>query len=310
MHHGYGLGVLFAGLVSGRPVVLRRRVDTETTLADIDRYDAGMLGAVPTTLKRLLDVPPDARRAHDISSLQLIISGGAALSPALCTALMDEFGDIVVNAYGATELGAGAIAVPAELRVAPGTVGPAAPTARIRIVGRDGREVPSGTTGEIELNKLYDPRRLGYVATGDLGHLDEHGRLFIDGRADDMIVSGGENVYPQEVEALLQTHHAVADAAVIGVPDEEFGQRLAAFVIVKPDSVMSAEQVRTFVKENLSRAKVPRDMHVVDELPRTTTGKLQRQRLVDLLPGSMSGGASVCPADNGGNVGWSRARPE
>lgn len=120
------------------------------------------------------------------------------------------------------------------------------------------------------------------MRSGDVGHFDEKGRLFIDGRDDEMILSGGENVFPQEVEELLLTHDDVADAAVIGVPDDDFGQRLAAFVVRKPGATASDDTMRRFVEANLARHKVPRDVHFVDELPRTATGKLQRTRLTEL----------------------------
>ncbi len=122
----------------------------------------------------------------------------------------------------------------------------------------------------------------GLVSSGDLGHFDERGRLFIDGRDDDMILSGGENVFPQEVEELLSAHQAVADAAAFGVPDDDFGQRLAAFVVLGSAVPVSSEGLKAYVKKRLARHKVPREITFVDELPRTSTGKLQRRKLVDV----------------------------
>jgi fatty-acyl-CoA synthase len=119
------------------------------------------------------------------------------------------------------------------------------------------------------------------MASGDVGHFDDQGRLFIDGRDDEMIVSGGENVFPQEVEELLLGHEAVADAAVLGVPDEEFGQRLAAFVVLKPGASAGQQELKPYVRERLARYKVPREITVVEELPRTASGKLQRGKLAD-----------------------------
>jgi fatty-acyl-CoA synthase len=282
-----GLGLGF-GL--GSPIVIRRRFDPEATLEQIERTRAGMLLAVPTMLKRVMDLPPGTRERYDTTSLRLIISGAAPLPPELATAIMDEFGDILFNGYASTEVGSGTLATPADLRAAPGTVGRPAAGVRIKILDEEGLELPQGQTGRIFVGSplLFDGYTGGggnkevidgLMSTGDVGHFDPHGRLFIDGRDDDMIVSGGENVFPQEVEELLTSHDDVADAAVYGVPDPEFGQRLTAMVVRKPGSEVSDEDLRTFVRQRLARYKVPREIAFVDQLPRTSTGKLQRRKL-------------------------------
>jgi fatty-acyl-CoA synthase len=248
-----------------------------------------VLLAVPTMLARIMSLPTPTRRRYDPASLRMIVSGAAPLPPELARAIMDEFGNVLYNGYASTESGSGTLATPADLRAAPGTVGRPMAGVKIKIFDAAGRELPAGQTGRIFIGsplnfegytggggkELID----GLMSTGDLGHLDGAGRLFIDGRDDDMIVSGGENVFPQEVEDLLSGHEAVADAAVFGVPDEEFGQRLAAHVVLEPEASASQDELRAYVRDRLARYKVPREIEFVSELPRTQTGKLQRRKL-------------------------------
>jgi fatty-acyl-CoA synthase len=280
---------MMSGLALGSPIVIRRRFDPELTLADVERTGAGVLLAVPTMLKRVIDLPAERRERYDTSSLRMLISGAAPLSPELAGAVMDEFGEILYNGYASTESGSGTLATPRDLRDAPGTVGKPVAGTTIKILGDDGTELPPGETGRIFVRGplLFegytgggDKDRIdGLMATGDVGHFDDRGRLFVDGRDDEMIVSGGENVFPQEVEDLLLAHEAVADAAVLGMPDEEFGQRLAAFVVLKPGASAAEQELKPYVRERLARYKVPREISIVDELPRTASGKLQRGKL-------------------------------
>ncbi len=288
LFHMYGFYVWMGAHAFGSPIVIRTRFDPEMTLADIERHRPGVLFAVPTMLKRIMDLPESERR-HDTSSLRMVLCGAAPLAPDLALTFMDTFGDILYNGYGATETGSGTLATPADMRAAPGTVGRPVLGAGLRILDDEGVPVAKGETGRIFVRTptLFEgysgggSREMidGYMRSGDVGHLDKRGRLFIEGRDDDMILSGGENVYPQEVEELLAGHEAIADAAVIGVPDEEFGQRLAAFVVAKPGAKPTAEELRDFVKARLARYKVPREIQFLDELPRTSTGKLRRAAL-------------------------------
>jgi acyl-CoA synthetase (AMP-forming)/AMP-acid ligase II len=251
-----------------------------------------VLLAVPTMLRRIMDLPVQAREQYDTSSLRMIVSGAAPLAPELATAVMSEFGNVLYNGYASTEVGMGTLATPHELRSAPGTVGRPAAGVKIRILDEDGDELQPGQTGRIFIGSpmLFDGYTGGggkqvidgLMSTGDLGHFDDHGWLFVDGRDDDMILSGGENVFPREVEELLSSHEAVADAAVFGVPDEDFGQRLAASVVRQPDASVSPEELQAFVRQHLARYKVPREIEFVDQLPRTSTGKLQRRRLAEV----------------------------
>ena len=292
LFHLYGQIGLMAGFAMGSPIVIRRRFDAEATLEQIARTRAGTLLAVPTMLQRIMALPQETRAKYDTSSLRATISGAAPLPPELATAFMDEFGDILFNGYASTEVGAGTLATPRDLRAAPGTVGKPAAGVKIRILDEQGDELPTGQTGRIFVGSpmLFDGYSGGggkevidgLMSTGDVGHFDRNGRLFVDGRDDEMILSGGENVFPQEVEELLSAHEAVADAAVFGVPDPDFGQRLAAFVVLEDGAHTDGDELRAYVRERLARYKVPREITFVPQLPRTSTGKLQRRRLIEL----------------------------
>ncbi|MET0817793.1 MAG: AMP-binding protein, partial [Solirubrobacteraceae bacterium] len=223
------------------------------------------------------------------SSLRIVASSGSALPGELAERFMDEFGDILYNLYGSTEVAWATIATPADLRAAPGTAGRPPRGTVVRLYDETGIPVARGATGRIFVgNELAFEGYTGgggkdvidgLLSSGDVGHLDADGRLFIDGRDDDMIVSGGENVFPAEVEELLAGHEAIAEAAVFGVEDEQFGQRLAAVVVVRGEAELSEDDVKRFVKSNLAGYKVPRDVRFVDELPRTSTGKVLKREL-------------------------------
>ncbi len=289
LYHLYGMIGLGISFGLGSPMVLRRRFNAEATLEAIDRYRVGMILAVPTMYKRIMDVPEETRRRYDTSSLRMAATGAAPLPPELSSKLMDEWGEILFNGYASTEVGSGTLATPRDLRAAPGTVGKPMAGVTIKILDEEGLELPTGETGRIFIGgplnfdgytgggtkQVID----GLMSSGDVGHFDSEGRLFIDGRDDDMIVSGGENVFPQEVEETLIGHDAVADAAVFGVPDPDFGQRLAAMVILKPGVTATEEELQTYVRARLARYKIPREITFVDALPRTSTGKIQRRKL-------------------------------
>jgi acyl-CoA synthetase (AMP-forming)/AMP-acid ligase II/NAD(P)-dependent dehydrogenase (short-subunit alcohol dehydrogenase family) len=289
LFHLFGLAGSMASFALGSSVVLARRFDAEMTLEQIERHRAGVLLAVPTMLARIMALAEQRRDSYDTASLRMIISGAAPLPPELAKAVMDRFGPVLYNGYASTETGSGTLATPADLRTAPGTVGRPMAGAKVRILDDEGREVPTGETGRIFIGSpmLFEGYTGGggkevidgLMSTGDVGRLDAQGRLYIDGRDDDMIVSGGENVFPQEVEDLLAGHVAVADAAVFGVPDEQFGQRLAASIVLVEGASASEDELKEFVRGRLARHKVPRDIEFVRELPRTQTGKLRRSEL-------------------------------
>jgi len=273
----------------GATVIVRKKFDARAVLADIARHKVDVMIAVPVMLQRLLEVPDSDRDHHDLSSLRAVLTSGAPLSGELAGRFMTAFGPVIFNLYGSSETGFGAIATPGDLLAAPGTVGfPPAGTS-VRILGPEKQSLPAGEIGRVFLRtglafkgyvgggskEVID----GYMDAGDMGHLDAAGRLFIDGRADDLVISGGEKIFPREVEELLATYPAISETAVIGAPDAEFGQRLIAFVVVRADAKVSEEELRNFTKERLARYKVPRDFVFVAQLPRNALGKVVRSQL-------------------------------
>ncbi|QBS41757.1 acyl-CoA synthetase [Nocardia sp. CS682] len=289
LFHGTALNQFILALSLASTVVLHRRFDAEATLAAVADHRAQVLVLVPTMLRRILDLGPEALAKYQTDSLRIVFSAGSALPAALGDAATQAFGDVLYNFYGSTEVGVAAIATPEDWRAAPGTVGRPPTVCTVRLYDDDKPVTEPGRRGTIYVRSLLSFAGYsgggnkdsidGLLSTGDVGHWDSDGRLFIDGRDDDMIVSGGENVFPGEVEELLYTHPAIAEAAIVAVPDEEFGQRLAAFVVRQAGHELDAESVRAHVKANLARFKVPRDVTFLDELPRTSTGKLLRRDL-------------------------------
>jgi acyl-CoA synthetase (AMP-forming)/AMP-acid ligase II len=289
LFHGFGLGVTALAQVVGAPVVLTRRFDPEQTLAAIERHAVTTLVAVPVMLQRILELEPARRERYDTKTLRSVLSAGAPLAPALAERFMDAFGDILNNAYGSTETGFGAIASPADLRAAPGTIGRPPFGVTVQILDQDRRSAATGETGHIFIGSdlVIDGYADGtskelagsLMNTGDLGHIDGAGRIYVEGREDDMIVSGGENVFPQEVEDALLAHPSVRDATVVGVPDEEFGQRLRAFVVPRAAHSLTADQLQAHLRSRLERYKLPREIVFYEEIPRTPTGKVIRRLL-------------------------------
>ncbi|MDO8184974.1 AMP-binding protein [Conexibacter sp. JD483] len=290
LFHGWGLLHLTLALALPATVVLQRRFEPEELLrvAAARRVDSIVL--VPTMLQRIMQLPPETRARHDLSSLSALPLSGSAIPGDLATRAMDAFGDVVLNFYGSTETGWATIATPADLRAAPGTAGRPPMGTDLLLLDEHDRPLPQGATGRIFVaSRLrmegYTDRALrkaevdGRMSTGDVGHLDASGRLFVDGRDDEMIVSGGENVFPREVEDLLVAHDAVLEAAVIGVDDEQFGQRLRAFVVLAEGAQVDGEALQAHVRANLARYKVPREVVVLAELPRNPTGKVLKRQL-------------------------------
>jgi fatty-acyl-CoA synthase len=240
-------------------------------------------------LQRILELDDEILRRYDLSRLRAVPVSGSALPGPLSNRWMDLFGDNLYNLYGSTEVAWATIATPADLRAAPGTAGKPPRGTVVRLFGEDDREVAPGQTGRIFVgNELAFEGYTGgggksdiggLLSSGDVGHFDAAGRLFVDGRDDDMIVSGGENVFPGEVEDLLAGHPAIAEAAVFGVDDDQFGQRLKAVVVLRGDGSLTEDELRRYVKENLAGFKAPRDVEFAAELPRTSTGKVLKREL-------------------------------
>jgi acyl-CoA synthetase (AMP-forming)/AMP-acid ligase II len=254
------------------------------------QHECTALVVVPVMLQRILELPDETLTRYDLSSLKAVPVSGSALPPSLSERWMDLFGENLYNLYGSTEVAWATIASPADLRAAPGTAGRPPRGTVVRLYDDDGGPLRSpGATGRIFVGN--DVQFEGYtggggkdeidglLSSGDVGHFDPEGRLFIDGRDDDMIVSGGENVFPAEVEDLLSGHAAIADVAVFGVDDEEFGQRLKAVVVLRDGRTLSEDEVKQAVKANLAAYKVPREVEFTDELPRTSTGKVLKREL-------------------------------
>jgi fatty-acyl-CoA synthase len=289
MFHSWGFAHFTLGLALSSTLVLRRKFDPEGTLADIARHRATALIVVPVMLSRILALGEETIAQYELSSLRVIGASGSALPGDLAVKVMDAFGDKLYNLYGSTEVAWATIATPADMRAAPGTAGRAPRGTIIKIYDEDGRELPVGQTGRIFVGNemLFEGYTGGggkdvideLMATGDVGHLDEAQRLHVEGRDDEMIVSGGENVFPAEVEDLLSTHEAISEVAVIGVDDEKFGQRLKAFVVKEGGQELSEDDVQSHVKSNLAGYKVPREVEFLDELPRNATGKVIKREL-------------------------------
>jgi fatty-acyl-CoA synthase len=291
--HGTGLATYLVGATLGNKIVTTRRFTPEGTLKLIAEHKADMLVAVPTMLHRIVQLGPDIIAEYDTSSLKTIAVAGSALSPELSKRVQDTFGDVLYNIYASTECGFGTIATPDELRKAPGTAGRSPVACEVVLFDENDRRVHGANKrGRIfirsgaRIEGYTDGRRKqvidGYMSSGDTGHFDENGLLFVDGRDDDMIVSGGENVFPQEVENLLIERADIFDAAVVGVDDAEFGKRLRAFIVSEPGAPQDAEEIKLYVKNNLARYKVPRDVVFIGELPHNASGKLLRRVLTEM----------------------------
>jgi fatty-acyl-CoA synthase len=293
--HGFGLAFLGVALFVGAPVVLRRRFDPAWALEAVERHRVTHLVGVPVMLQRMLALGgrgSESERA-DTSSLRAAASAGAPLAPDVATAFMDAFGDVLFNLYGSTETGFASWAGPADLRAAPGTVGRPPRGTTLKVLGDDGRELEPGAVGRIFVGSrlVFDgyagggSREVanGLMSIGDVGHRDASGRLFVDGREDDMILSGGENVYPQEVEDALAGHPRLADAAVVGVADPDFGQRLRAFVVRRAhddgSEPITEAELADYLRERLARYKLPREIVFLDAIPRNPTGKVLKRQL-------------------------------
>lgn len=289
MFHGLGLGMMMLTFALGGTLLTRREFDAEAALAQASLHRADAFTAVPVVLARILELPEQVRERNPLPYLRTVISSGDRLDPTLGQRFMDAYGDILYNGYGSTEVGIGALATPADLREAPETVGRPVVGCPVRIFNKNDKPVGPRVTGRIFVGGELTSEGYtdgaakavvdGMTSTGDMGYLDNAGRLFIVGREDDMIISGGENVYPRAVENALAQHPAVADNVVIGVPDERFGQRLAAFVVAQPGGEIDVAELREYLKGRVSRFEQPRDINVVDSIPRNPTGKVLRKEL-------------------------------
>jgi fatty-acyl-CoA synthase len=292
LYHSTAFGFVgMTGLLGGTSVLMSE-FNPLSFLESVERFGVTTTAVVPTMLHRVLALGTGELHKHDTRSLRAIFCGGAPLSGPLAWEAMDHFGDILFNFYGATETGLVTLAKPADLRAAPGTIGKALPRTEIRLLGDEGTEVPPGHVGELfvrngmlvagyhrDLESTRASMNDGFFSVGDLARRDRDGRYFLEGRKRDMIISGGVNVYPAEVEAVLEAHPEVSEAAIVGVADAEWGERVRAFVARRAASTIDEAAIKAWCRARLSGPKVPREVVFLDALPRNPTGKVLKRDL-------------------------------
>ena len=289
LFHALGFSQLLLAVGLGATIVLQRRFDPKATLDSLERNGVDTMVVVPVMLQRMLALDDERPGSRDFSKLRIIYVSGSHLGADLWHRATEMFGPVLYNLYGSTEIAFATIATPADLAAAPTSVGKVVRGAVVKILDESRHELPTGETGRVFVGSTIqfegytgggDKERIGeLMASGDIGHFDGDGRLFIDGRDDEMIISGGENVYPAEVEELLTRHDGVLEVAAIGVDDERFGQRLRVFMVLRPGAELTTDQVKDYVRANLAGYKVPRDVEFCDSLPRNSTGKVLKREL-------------------------------
>lgn len=289
LFHTWGFAHYQLAMLLGTTLVLRRRFDPREALAVLEEERCDSFVVIPVMLQRILALPADELDRHRLPHLAVVASSGSALPGDLALTWMDRFGDNLYSTYGSTEVAWASIADPEDLREAPSSAGRLPHATVVRILDEKGAEVPPGEPGRIFVGN--DLQIEGYtgggakevvdglMSSGDVGRFGPDGRLYVEGRDDEMIVSGGENVFPKEVEDCLARHEAVAEVAAIGVEDDDFGKRLRAFVVLVDGSAADEESLKGWVKQNLARYKVPREIVLLDELPRNATGKVLKREL-------------------------------
>jgi len=296
LFHTWGFAHLALAMLLGSTVVLRRRFDPEEALRLTAAEECDSLVVIPVMLQRILGLPEDVLASYDLPRLKVVAASGSALPGDLALDWMDHFGDNLYNIYGSTEVAYASIATPEDLREAPSSAGRPPWATVVRILDQDDREVAPGEPGRIFVgnNLLFEGYTGGghkevvdgLMSTGDLGRFGADGRLYVEGRDDEMIVSGGENVFPREVEDCLARHEAVVEVAAVGVDDEEYGRRLLAYVVLRDGASTTQDDLKDWVRQNLARYKVPREIVMLDELPRNATGKVLKRELAHHRPSS------------------------
>ena len=287
LFHSFGLLTFTLATALGATLVLPERFDAEASLEQIEEHSATAASFVPVMIRRIVDLDSEARSRHDLGALRIVLASGSALSPDLRAAAAEVFGPVLYDLYGSTEAGWVAIATPDDMAEEPKTVGKLVPGTEVILLSKDGERLPAGEIGEIHVKSEMvfegytsgDSRPVvdGYISIGDLGRIDERGYVFVEGRSDDMVVVGGENVYPIEIEEVIESHPAVREAAVMGADDSELGQVMIAFVA----GDVTEDEIRAHCSSELASYKVPRKIKVMDELPRTATGKILKRELDD-----------------------------
>jgi fatty-acyl-CoA synthase len=294
MFHALGFLHATIAMFLGSTLVLHRRFKPQIVLEDIEKHKVTAVVVVPVMLSRMLDALEKMESKPDLSSLRIVFASGSALGADLATRALKDLGPVMYNMYGSTEIAFATIAGPKDLELNPSTAGPVVAGVKVKIFDDNGNELPRGEVGRIFVGTTFPfagytgggGKQIidGLLSSGDIGYFDEHGLLYVSGRDDEMIVSGGENVFPAEVEDLISGHPDVVEATAIGVEDKEWGARLRAFVVKKPDATIGEADIKTYVREHLARYKVPREVVFLEELPRNPTGKILKRELRDIEP--------------------------
>jgi fatty-acyl-CoA synthase len=287
---GYLHGTL--GMFLGSTLVLRRKFKPPLVLEDIEKHKVTAMVVVPVMLSRILDAVEKMDKKPDLSSLKVVFISGSQLGAELASRALKDLGPVIYNMYGSTEIAFATIAGPKDLERNAATVGPVVKGVKVKILDDNGNELPQGDVGRIFVGNAFPFEGYtggghkqiinGLMSSGDVGYFDEHNLLYVSGRDDEMIVSGGENVFPAEVEDLISGHPEVVEATAIGVEDKEMGHRLRAFVVKKQDAGLDEETVKHYVRDHLARYKVPREVVFLDELPRNPTGKILKRELREI----------------------------
>jgi fatty-acyl-CoA synthase len=287
----HALGYLHAtiAMTLGSTLVLHRRFKPAVVLSDVATHQVTAIVVVPVMLSRMLDALEAMPTKPDLSNLRIIFVSGSQLGAELATRAMKDIGPVVYNLYGSTEIAFVSIARPQDLKKNPATVGPMVKGVRVRILDDSGGEVSTGKVGRIFVGNFFPFEGYtgggnkeiidGLMSSGDVGYFDADGLLYVSGRDDEMIVSGGENVFPAEVEDLISGLPEIIEATAIGVDDKDFGQRLRAFVVLKDGATLTEDAIKDYVRNHLARYKVPREVVFVAELPRNPTGKILKREL-------------------------------
>ncbi|HEX2286746.1 MAG TPA: long-chain-fatty-acid--CoA ligase FadD2 [Mycobacterium sp.] len=292
MFHALGFLHATIAMMLGSTLVLRRRFKPATVLTDIEKHRATAVVVVPVMLSRMLDELEKMKPKPDLSSLRIVFVSGSQLGAELASRALKDLGPVVYNLYGSTEVAYATIARPQDLSINPATVGPVVKGVKVKILDDNGNEVPQGQVGRIFVGNFFPFEGYtggggkqiidGLLSSGDVGYFDEHGLLYVSGRDDEMIVSGGENVFPAEVEDLISGHPDVVEATALGVEDKEWGARLRAFVVKADGANIGEDDIKSYVREHLARYKVPREVVFLDELPRNPTGKILKRELREM----------------------------
>ena len=276
IYHGFGLAGLFIGTALGAEMYLTEKFDAQRACELIRDRGIEVVAVVPLMIRRMLDADADAVA---LSSLKCVITGGAALAPELATETLERLGPILFNLYGTSEAGFCVTARPDVLGKKPDSIGKPVRGVKARVADEHGRRLPRGGVGRLQIKSSWSVTGAGWVETGDLARFDAEGDIFLRGRSDDMIVSGGENVYPVELEHALGKHPAVHEVAAVGIPDVEFGQRLKAVVVLRPGESFGEDELRAWLKPRVARYQIPAVIEFREELPRTPLGKVNRRAL-------------------------------